>query len=80
MQSPIKPISAYTYVGGANTGAQDFPVFCSDNYPVDPRYWFNVWGLYKDSVMSLYVSPTNPFYYQAVAYTHNGYHVLCEDL
>lgn len=83
LKTPIKVISGGTYIGASNKEANDFPVFCSDKYHVDPSYWYSVPGLCKECSLALYVSPTYPAYpysYLPAPYTHVGYNVLCEDL
>jgi hypothetical protein len=72
-----------TFIGAANNEANDFPVFCADNFPVDPSKFGSVSGGCNDCSIALGVTKnylTAPFQYWPMPSTAVGYNALCEDL
>jgi hypothetical protein len=76
-------LNGATHIGAANNEANDFPVFCADNFPVDPSKIMSLSGYCKDCSIVLDV-PTNyltvSFQYWPLPFTAVGYNALCEDL
>jgi len=71
------------YIAAANNEANDFPVFCADNYPVDPSTWYKVSGFCKECSLGVFIPMdylTFPFQYHPLSYTDVSWGVLCEDL
>jgi hypothetical protein len=76
-------ITGDTYIGAANNEANDFPVFCADNYPVDPSRLIGASGNCKECSILLSVPTVNAasmFAYKTAAYSVSGYAALCEDI
>jgi hypothetical protein len=79
------PIDGYAFfIGAANNEANDFPVFCADNYPVDPSQLISVSGNCKECSIMLYVNPpsilASEIKYVPLSYTFSDFPTLCEDL
>ena len=72
------------FIGAANNEANDFPVFCADNYPVDPSQFIAFSGHCKECSIMLYVNPpsisASQIKYVPVSYAVTGSAALCEDL
>lgn len=72
-----------TFIAGTNNEANDFPVFCEDNYPVDPSRTNKAAGLSKDSSVVIVlpnIYPASSMLYWLYTYNTMGSGVLCEDL
>jgi hypothetical protein len=72
-----------TFIGAANNEANDFPVFCADNFPVEPSKMMSVPGNCKDCSIALDVPNdylTASFQYWPLPLTAVTYNALCEDL
>jgi hypothetical protein len=72
-----------TFIGAANNEANDFPVFCADNYPVDTSISAKLPGNCKDCSVMLNIPQfylSEPSQYTLESYVRVGYNALCEDL
>jgi hypothetical protein len=71
------------FIATSNNEANDFPVFCADNYPVDPSKCTSVSGRCKDCNIAVYVQADYLLYendYYPVSNTFGSWSVICEDL
>jgi hypothetical protein len=76
--------TGYSYMGACNYKANDFPVFCADNYPVDPNILNRVSGFCKEcSILLLLRAADNSSFvidYSPSQLKFTEYSALCEDL
>jgi hypothetical protein len=76
--------NGWTFMGAANNEANDFPVFCADNYPVDPSLSMTLPALCKDCCVMLFIPQLyltgELTQYEIQTYPEVGNHALCEDL